>query len=112
MIVCIPVNATGEIGSGWGRAAHVAVADVRDGAIAGWATIDVGWDALHDTGTEGGHHARIARFLQEHAVEMVVAGHMGPPMAHMLESMGIGVRLGATGDARRAIVDAANAALG
>ena len=112
MIVCIPVNATGEAGSGWGRAARVAVADVRDGAIAGWETFDVGWDALHDTGTEGGHHARIARFLKEHAVEMVVAGHMGPPMARMLEGMRIGVRVGATGDARRAVVEAALAATG
>ncbi len=106
MIVCIPVTATDMIDAGWGRAARVAVADVVDGATTRWETFDVGWDALHDTGTEGSHHARIARFLQDHAVQVVVTGHMGPPMANMLERMGIRVRLGASGDARRAVLDA------
>ena len=39
-----------------------------------------------------------------HRVEAVVAGHMGEPMLHMLEQMGIEPRLGATGDARAAAV--------
>ena len=57
-----------------------------------------------DAGPEGGHHARVARFLQDHRIEVVVAHHMGEPMAQMLDRMGIDVRLGAGGDAGRAVV--------
>ena len=106
MIVCIPVMSTGEVGGGWGRAARVAVAEVLDGAIVRWEPVDVGWDVLHDEGTEGGHHARIARFIADHRVEAVVAAHMGPPMAQMLGRMGITVRLGAHGDAKLAVLAA------
>ncbi len=47
-----------------------------------------------DSAGECQHHARIARFLSEPAVETVVADHMGPPMEHMLGKMGIRVYLG------------------
>ncbi len=43
---------------------------------------------------------------QEHHIEAVVANHMGMPMVHMLERMGVKVRLGAMGDAREAAVRA------
>jgi predicted Fe-Mo cluster-binding NifX family protein len=36
-----------------------------------------------------------------------VAQHMGPDMEHMLEQMGLTVRLGASGDARQAAIAAA-----
>ena len=104
MIVCVPVTPVGEIDPRWGRAARVAVADVHDGAIARWDEIDVGWDVLHDAGSEGGHHARVARFLQEQGTEVVVAHHMGDPMLQMLAAMGVQVRLGASGDARGAVL--------
>lgn len=107
MLICVPVSADGQMDPRWGRAARVAVGDVRDGLIAGWREFDVAWDRLHDETTEGGHHARVARFLQENNVEVVVAGHMGGEMARMLERMGIGVRLGADGDARQAAISAA-----
>jgi predicted Fe-Mo cluster-binding NifX family protein len=103
MIVCVPVTGDGQVGSAWGKAPRVAVATVEAGGIAEWQEFDVAWDQLHDEGTEGGHHARIARFLMEHKVGMVVSGHMGPPMQQMLGKMGIGVRLGAQGDARAAV---------
>ncbi len=103
MIVCVPVTRDGQVGGGWGRAGRVAVAAVADGAVTRWEEFEVGWDRLHDEGSEGGHHARIARFLSEHGVERVVAGHMGPPMEQMLGRMGIAVRLGAEGDARQAV---------
>ncbi len=103
MIVCVPVTHDGQVGGGWGRAGRVAVAAVADGAVTRWEEFEVGWDRLHDEGSEGGHHARIARFLSEHGVERVVAGHMGPPMEQMLGRMGIAVRLGAEGDARQAV---------
>jgi predicted Fe-Mo cluster-binding NifX family protein len=112
MIICVPVTPTGEIDPRWGRAARVAIADVQDGKVAGWEEIDVGWDVLHDAGSEGGHHARVARFLQERRTEVVVANHMGDPMLQMLAAMGVDVRLGAGGDARDAVLAAAARAVG
>ena len=106
MIVCVPVTPAGEIDPRWGRAARVAVAEVLDGAVASWEEIEVGWDTLHDMGSEGGHHARVARFLLEHGTQVVVADHMGEPMLHMLAVMGVDVRLGAGGDARSAVLAA------
>jgi predicted Fe-Mo cluster-binding NifX family protein len=105
MIVCVPVTPTGGIDSSWGRAPRVAVGELRDGVLAGWDEYDVGWDASHDVGSEGSHHARVARFLQERSVDVVLAHHMGPPMVQMLRSMGVDVRLGASGDARQAVLD-------
>jgi len=104
VIVCVPVTATGEIDPRWGRAARVAVVEVRDGDLIRWEEVEVAWDELHDAGTEGGHHARVARFLQDQRVEVVVAHHMGGPMVQMLDRMGLEVRLGASGDAGQAIL--------
>ena len=104
MIVCVPVTPAGEIDPRWGRAALVAIADVQDGGLTSWHEIEVGWDTLHDVGTEGGHHARVATFLLEHGTEVVVAHHMGDPMVHMLAAMGVDVRLGASGNARDAVL--------
>lgn len=103
MIVCVPVTAEGEVDGRWGRAARVAVACLEGGRITAWDEHAVAWDALHDIGTEGGHHARVARFLADHGVEVVVAGHMGPPMVDMLRRMRIVARLGVAGDARHAV---------
>ena len=103
MIVCVPVTPDGQVDSSWGRAPRVAVAQVENGRITAWDEHPVAWDALHDVGTEGGHHARVATFLKEHSVEVVVAGHMGPPMVQMLGKMRILARLGAHGDARTAV---------
>lgn len=107
MRVCVPVTTDGQVDPRWGRAARVAVADVRKGFIVAWDEVDVAWDRLHDEMTEGGHHARVARFLQERHVETVAAGHMGNPMLQMLERMGMVVRLGVAGDARAAAVSVA-----
>ena len=104
MVVCVPVTDDGMIDPRWGRAARVAIADVRAGAVASWREFDVRWDEKHDLGTEGGHHARVAGFLREHRVQVVVAHHMGPPMQHKLGQMGIRVRLEARGDASRAVL--------
>jgi predicted Fe-Mo cluster-binding NifX family protein len=108
MIVCVPVTPGGDIDPRWGRAGRVAVADVQDGAVSRWDEIDVGWDALHDVGTPGGHHARVARFLKEHGAELIVADHMGDPMVQMLGAMGVRLRLGASGEARSAVLAAAS----
>jgi predicted Fe-Mo cluster-binding NifX family protein len=104
MIVCVPLTPAGQVGGGWGRAERVAVADLRNGQIVSWTEREVRWDALHDVGTDGGHHARIATFLEDHGVEVVVAGNMGPPMQQMLMQMRIVARLGVSGDARQAVL--------
>jgi predicted Fe-Mo cluster-binding NifX family protein len=106
MIMCIPVTADGRTAGGWGRAHRVALATAESGRITDWQELDVGWDTAHDEGTEGSHHARIARFLIDHHVDGVVAGHMGPPMARMLQTMGLRTVLGADGDARAAVLAA------
>lgn len=103
MKVCVPVTPEGQVDPRWGRAARIAVARIEGGSVVEWQEHDVAWDVLHDVGTEGGHHARVARFLTEQGIDVVVAGHMGPPMVQMLGKMRIVARLDASGDARRAV---------
>ena len=110
MVMCVPVMSDGQIDPRWGRAARVAIVDVEDGAVAGWREFDVAWDDLHDVGTEGAHHARVASFLREQGVQTVLAHHMGPDMLNMLGRMGLTVRLDASGDARQAATAAAASA--
>lgn len=107
MKVCVPIGPGGTVGPRWGRADRVAIAEVADGAVTGWQEFEVGWDASHDAGTEGSHHARVVRFLRENAVEVVAAPHVGDGMVRMLGSMGIKLVTGAAGDARTAAVAAA-----
>lgn len=106
MVVCVPVLPDGTVDPRFGRAARVAVMHVEDGTIVATDEHDVGWDVLHDAGPEGSHHGRIARFLVEHGVEAVVAGHVGPPMVATMTKMGIRVSMGAGGDARLAVLAA------
>jgi predicted Fe-Mo cluster-binding NifX family protein len=107
-IVCIPVTPDQGVAHGWGKAPAVALAQVVDGSIVDWSTKDVRWDELHDAGPEGAHHARIVRFLQDNAVGVVVAEHMGEPMQNTLAKLGVRVVLGAHGDARTAVIEAAS----
>jgi predicted Fe-Mo cluster-binding NifX family protein len=104
MIVAVSVTADGMVTGGWGRADRVAIARVEGGKIEDWTVYETGWNSLHDEGTEGSHHARIARFLMDHKVERVVTGHMGPPMQRMLAQMGIAASMGGGGDARAAVL--------
>ena len=103
MRMCVPVTQTGLVERGWGRADRVAIADVAED-IRAWEEFDVGWGTLHDTGTEGSHHARVARFLIDHGVEAVVVNHMGEGMVVMLQRMGLKVFSGISGDARQAVI--------
>jgi predicted Fe-Mo cluster-binding NifX family protein len=107
MVICLAVADDGCIDPRWGRAQRVAIATAENGAITGWEEFGVSWDTLHDTGSEGTHHARVARFLREHQVDTVLAHHMGEGMAGMLQKMDVTVRLGIVGDARRAVTSAA-----
>lgn len=106
MIVCLAVTEAGLVDPRWGRAERVAVAEVNPDGIESWRELDVGWGSLRESGTEGSHHARVARFLREHQVEAVVADHMGADMEHMLGKLGIEVHLGASGPARDAALHA------
>ncbi len=103
MRVCVPITADGEVDPRWGRADRVAVADVTDGEIRGWQEFTVSWGTLHDTGTEGAHHARVARFLRDNQIQVIAAHHVGPGMQRMLDSMTIPVVTGLGGDARSAV---------
>ena len=103
LTVCVPITPEGQVGGGFGRAPRVAVASVDAGVVTGWQEFPVAWDVLHDTSTEGGHHARVARFLVDHSIELVVVDHMGEGMRQMLDRMGLAVVMGAAGDARQAV---------
>lgn len=104
--VCVPVNDDGQVDRRFGKAASVAVATVSAGGIDSWRVDDVAWGAHHDAGPEGAHHARIVRFLRDNGIDTVVAGHMGEPMQRTVAKLGLRVHLGASGDARAAVLDA------
>jgi predicted Fe-Mo cluster-binding NifX family protein len=105
--VCIPITADRQVAGSWGRAERIAVVTVADDRPVEWVEHDVAWDRLHDEGTEGAHHARVARFLREQRVDVVVAAHMGPPMQNMIGKLGIRSLLGGRGDATAAVLAAA-----
>ena len=106
----VAVNLAGSaVGAGWGRARVVAVAHITDGQVTDWTEHPVGWDALHDQGHEGAHHARIVRFCRQHGVQVVVTGHLGPPMHRTLIKLGCKVVTGLAGEARAAAVVAVDA---
>jgi predicted Fe-Mo cluster-binding NifX family protein len=110
MVVAVAIGEDAMVSGGWGRARQVAIAEVdHSGTIASWTVEPVRWDEWHDQGSEGSHHARVARFLLEHRVQRVICGHMGPGMQHMLQKMGIDVITGAHGPAREAVVQHAQA---
>lgn len=103
MKVCVPITDAGTVDPRWGRAERVAVAEVDGGTVVQWVEFDVGWGTLHDSGPEGAHHARIARFLLDQQVQAVVVDHVGAGMQRMLATMGILVVAGHHGDARAAV---------
>ncbi len=97
---CVTLLPDGNIGGGWGRAHTVGIAKVDDGKVSEWRVEEVGWDVLHGTGTEGAHHARIVRFLNDNNVSVVATGHMGDGMQNTLSKMGVKIFLEVSGDAK------------
>jgi predicted Fe-Mo cluster-binding NifX family protein len=102
MIIGVTTTPHGTVGGGLGRAQTVAVADVRDGEVTSWTEVPVGWGDLHGIGPEGTHHARIVRFVREHALECVVTSGLGESMRTTMGKLGVVVRTDLTGDARAA----------
>ena len=100
--VCVPVTPDGAIDERWGRAQRVAVATIAGGEVQDWQEFQVGWDTLHDAGSEGAHHARVATFLRDNGIETIGVNHVGPGMRRMLETMGIRLVTDIAGDARDA----------
>lgn len=105
-VAAVAVDEDGNVDAHWGRARRLAVAEVSEGVLARWEENDVNWDALHETDSERAHHARVARYLKQQGVTVVVAFHMGRGMREVLERMGVTIRLGASGDARQAVLSA------
>lgn len=104
----LAVNLDGDqVGAGWGKARTVAVAVIANARIVSWEEHDVRWDLSHDSQQEGRHHADIVTFLRDHGVQVVVTGHMGPPMANTLQKLGVIPLVNATGDARSAALEGA-----
>jgi len=117
----VAVNIAGPlVGTGLGRASAIAVAEVDQGQINSWEEFEVRWDLSHDQigapvadgsnqrpASHGSHHARIVTFMKDHQIELVVTGHIGPPLAHTLGLMGITTVVDASGDARQAAILAA-----
>jgi predicted Fe-Mo cluster-binding NifX family protein len=103
--VLVTIRPDGTVAPGLGRAPLVAVATVTDGTLTDWQEPAVGWDAAHDEGTEGSHHARIAKFLREHEVDVVVTGRAGAGMVRMLGTMGVRLVMDVEGDARASAVE-------
>ncbi len=106
MKVCVAITADRQVDPRWGRAGRVAGAEVADGEIRDWQELTVAWGTLHDQGTEGAHHAQIARFLRDNQVQAIAVHHVGPGMERMLGSMAIRVVTGLSGDARTAALAA------
>ena len=78
------------------------MATVAGGAVHEWQVFQVDWDTLHDVGSEGAHHARVATFLRDNGIEAIGVNHVGPGMRRMLETMGIRLVTDIAGDARDA----------
>lgn len=102
MIVGVTTTPDGAVGGGLGRAQTMAVADVRDGEIAAWTEVAVGWGDLHGSEPEGTHHARIVRFVREHGLECVVTSGLGDGMRTTMAKLGVVVRTDLVGEARAA----------
>lgn len=110
MRVLVPVTPEMQVDDRFGRARRVAIFEAEGAGGREPEMHDVGWDVLRDSGAEGLHHARVARFLIEHHVRLVVAHHMGSGMREMLGRMGIGLELGVSGEAAAAVAKAVEAA--
>jgi predicted Fe-Mo cluster-binding NifX family protein len=102
MKVCIPITGAGRVDHRFGRAQRLAVATVENGDVTDWSEFDVAWDVLREQGSDGSHHARVAGFVRDHQIEVVLVDHVGPGMQRMLTTMGVRIQAPVGEDARAA----------
>ena len=108
MKLTVPIADDGQIDPRFGKAVRMAVGTVADdGQLTDWQINEVGWDVLHDQGEHGQHHARIVRFLKENQIDRVVFAHIGQPMMHTIDKMGLQLVEAPIMDAKDAILQAA-----
>lgn len=108
MIIAIPVLEDGTVDPRWGKAHTVALAQVEKDQLIGWSDIEVNWDVLHDEApSEGSHHARVVRFLQDNNVEAVILNHAGAPMMNTMQKMGLVIATDAEGNAKDVVAGTA-----
>jgi len=112
VIVATPVTEAGLSAAAWGKAHWIGVANVEDGQVGAWQIHEVAWDASHDEGTHGSHHARIVRFLKEQGIQAVVVDHMGEGMQRVMHTMGIPLLPASPGDAQASVLAAVAMAKG
>lgn len=103
MRIAIPVTDDERVAHGWGRAEQLAIVDVADGAITDWRVEHVGWNALHDAGPHGAHHARIVRFCREQEITDVIVDHMGQGMVVTLTKLGLRLHQTSLAGARQSV---------
>lgn len=108
MKLTVPVAEDGQIDPRFGKAVRMGVGSVTDeGELQDWQIHEVGWDVLHDQGEHGQHHARIVRFLKDNGIDRVIFAHMGQPMMHTINKMGLLLIEAPIMDAKDAVVQAA-----
>ena len=103
MTVAVPVTLEGAVFDRLGKAPVFATCSLRDGEITDWVEHQVGWDQTYGVDVMGAHHARVMRFVQDHAVAAVVADDVCDSMRRSLESQGVSVYDNRSGDAREAV---------
>lgn len=106
--LCAPLAEDGTINGRWCQSNRVAVADVREARITAWQEFDVGWERLHDEGPHEAHHDRMAAFLRDRGVNVIVVDHIGTCLRATLLKLDIAVHPGARGPADSAMVTAAH----
>ncbi len=89
MIIAIPY-VDGGVNQHFGRSQAFVIAEVADGRVVSKTIQPVG-DLQHD-------HGGLARFLQDHGTEVVLAGGMGAPMQEALKAAGFTLYCGVSGE--------------
>ncbi len=103
MRIAMPVTEDDQVAHGWGRAERLALVDAARGEITAWTQVHVGWDELHDAGTEGSHHARIVRFCRDEGITDVIVSHMGAGMVRTLTKLGLRLHRTTLADGRESV---------
>jgi len=96
MKIAMPYN-QGRVNEHFGTSHEFVVFDIENGKINGKQIIS-------SAGRQHNHGGLADLFTLE-GVEVVIAGGMGPPMVNALQSVGLKVITGASGDAEKVVSD-------